>query len=132
MIDRLPVKDHVTFQASPASAVGSTNLSLQAPLPPIREVPKEAVLHVKAKEPTWFEVTVDGQDRFSLNMRPGEERTWLARQSFRVWIGFPMRLDIMLNQQALTLQSAQGGALRDVEIFTDGRVEYHQSLMEGP
>lgn len=151
-IHQMPVKDRVTFQptqgvrsdesearlASPAqpgereAVQGLPGLSLQSTPRPAAQVPQEALLHVKAKAPTWFEITVDGQDRFSLNMRPGEERTWLAHRSFRVWIGSPLGLDLTLNQQPLVLQSAQGGSLRDVEIFPDGRVEYHHSAVEGP
>ncbi len=135
LIYRMPIKDHGGFRTSTSPPTSSVVLSLQtptpAPIPPVAKV-AEAILHVKAKSPTWFEVTVDGQDRFSLNMKPGEERSWLARQSFRVWVGSPLAMDFSLNGKPIQLESPQGGPLRDVEIFPDARIQYHTSPFDAP
>lgn len=161
LLSQLPVTRQTTFEPSRGGAdtlaAGGATLVTVAPstsasltvtpegkiksvlppvVPPSRSVAPskaaEGLLKVKAKAPTWFEVTVDGADQFSLSMKPGEERTWLARKSFRVWIGYPPGVEISLNGTTLTLNSPQGEPLRDVEIFPDGRVEYHLSSVDAP
>ena len=90
----------------------------------------EGVLHVKANVHTWIEIMVDGKERFALPMKPGEERIWMGQKGFLMQIGYPPGLELKLNGVRLTLDSPKDEPLRDVEIFPDGRIEYHRTPFE--
>ncbi|NLD44112.1 MAG: helix-turn-helix domain-containing protein [Chloroflexi bacterium] len=108
---------HVSAVATPtprrtmtptATATATTEPSAE-PVAEGTPPPADAVTVVaKVVQTTWLSVTIDGAQVLAATLDPGEEYTWVGRQSVALRIGNAAGLELVVNGQALEPLGASG------------------------
>lgn len=98
------VEESLPEEATPASA--DTEESLPA------EKPKTYTLAVKCIDTTWLRVTIDGNRVKEYMLKPEEEISLEADESFNLHIGNAGGIQILLNNKPVTIPDAPGKVVR--------------------
>ena len=78
--------------------------------------PMPFTLTIKAIEPTWVQVKIDGTEKKEVLLRVGEEILWRARTKFLLTMGNAGGVRIRLNGQELGPFGPMGSVVRDVSL----------------
>ncbi len=92
-----PVPEARPSPAEPAPPPGSRTAPPSAPGPP----PQTLTLEVRAVDKAWVQVVTDGGEPQARVFKPGERRTFQAREGFRVKLGNAGGVRLYWNGQAL-------------------------------
>ncbi len=88
------------------------SLLKEAEKPPPEEAPKGHVLQLKAVEPTWIKVVIDGKDIEETLLKPGEEAKWTAKKGFFIVIGNAGGVRIFFDGKDLGVPGESGKVIR--------------------
>ena len=83
--------------------------------PPEKKVAakKEEVLTIKAKEETWVNVVIDGNEVIDILLKPGEEVKYKGKESFLFTTGNLQGIEVMYNGQPFSFEGNKKSVLKN-------------------
>lgn len=86
---------------------------IEAPPPEKKMAAKEEVLTIKAKEETWVNVVIDGNEVKDILLKPGEEVNYKGKESFLFTTGNLQGIEVMHNGQPLSFEGNKKSVLKN-------------------
>ena len=111
-----------TIRHQPPKAVPRSVPSQQESSMPAVSIPAQEPLklQVKALQPTWLRVTVDGKVLFQSVLEKGRAEQWLAQNQLVLWVGNAGGVELTLNGKALGAVGRRGEIIRELVVTHAG------------
>jgi len=102
----------------PPSAAPATTAAEPAPATTARPAPKDVTVTLRYSGASWTRVTTDGRVAFEGTPGPSERRTFKARRSLDLVLGYPAGVSLTVNGHDLGVADTSGNVWR--RSFTPG------------